>query len=63
MTGCKIAQNHCSKLSLIRDFGSPVAFENLIGEVLNMTSKKVGLTSNYYIVFVDIVNILDITYK
>ena len=29
MTGCKIAQNNCSKLTLIRDFGSPLAVENV----------------------------------
>ena len=54
MTGCKIAQNHCSKLTLIRDFGSPLqlklenldeSLENLmIGEALNMTNKKVTST-------------------
>ena len=43
MTGCKMAQNHCSKLTLIRDFGSPLAVyaKLMIGEALNVTSKKV----------------------
>ena len=29
MTGCKNAQNHCPKLTLIRDFGSPLAVQNI----------------------------------
>ena len=48
MTGCEIAQNHCSKLTLIRDVGSPLAVENVTGEAVNMSNKKVTSTLSLF---------------